>query len=117
MPAVFKNAFRKIANNTAQTVYTVPSATATVAIGLNISNTGSSNITVDAYITSNFGGSSADYYIVKGAPVPPGGALVAIGNEQKVAMVINSAVADVLKVKSSSGTGDVDVTLSILENT
>jgi hypothetical protein len=43
--------------------------------------------------------------------------LVAIGAEQKVVMTFNNAVADALKVRSSSATGDIDVIVSMLENT
>ena len=51
-----------------------------------------------------------DYYIVKTATVPVGGALVPIGGDQKLVM----EAADVLKVVSSAASS-ADVIASLLE--
>ena len=50
--------------------------------------------------------------IVKGAPIPAGGSLVAIGGDQKLVM----EASDIIKVKSDTATS-IDVALSILEIT
>lgn len=101
------NAFKNYiaASVTTQTsVYTTPSATQTTVIGLNIANTNASAASVDIQVTSG----ATTIYIVKGAPIPVGGALVAVGGDQKLVL----EAADVLKVTS---TVTVDVSVSVLE--
>lgn len=106
MANAFKNYFSKNVGTSASTVFTGPSATQSTVIGLTIANTTSSNITVDAYMTSG----GTDYYIVKGATVPVGGALVAVGGDQKVVV----EATDAIKVVSSTASS-ADVILSVLE--
>jgi hypothetical protein len=65
-------------------------------------------ITVDVYVTS----AAVDYYLVKTAPIPVGGALVPIGGDAKV--VLESG--DAIKVVSNTLTS-ADATLSVLEIT
>lgn len=101
------NAFKNYiaASVTTQTsVYTTPSATQTTVIGLNIANTNASAASVDIQVTSG----ATTVYLLKGAPIPVGGALVAVGGDQKLVL----EAADVLKVTS---TVTVDVTVSVLE--
>jgi|Laugresbdmm110sn_1035088.scaffolds.fasta_scaffold35831_2 hypothetical protein len=101
------NAFKNYiaASVTTQTsVYTTPSATQTTVIGLNVANTDTSAASVDIQVTSG----ATTVYILKGAPVPVGGALVAVGGDQKLVL----EAADVLKVTS---TVTVDVAVSVLE--
>lgn len=101
------NAFKNYiaASVTTQTsVYTTPSATQTTVIGLNVANTNASAASVDIQVTSG----ATTIYIVKGAPIPVGGALVAVGGDQKLVL----EAADVLKVTS---TVTVDVSVSVLE--
>ena len=88
--------------------YTVGGSTETTVIGLTIANTTTVAIEVDA--TLNDG--TNDCYIVKNAPVPAGGALVAVGGDQKVEM----EPGDSIKVKSDTATS-ADVIMSILEIT
>lgn len=108
MPNTFKNQFSKSVGTSAATVYTTPSATQTTVIGMTIANTTANNITADVYITS----SAVDYYLVKGALIPAGGALVPIGGDQKVVL----EAADVMKVVTNTASS-ADVVLSILEIT
>lgn len=62
--------------------------TQTSIIGLSCTNTSAANtITADVYVTR----SGVNYYIVKGATVPVGGALVVVGGDQK--LVLNAADA------------------------
>jgi hypothetical protein len=102
----FKNYFSKNVGTSAATVFTGPSATQSTVIGMTISNVTASNITVDAYITSG----GTDYYIVKSATVPVGGALVTVGGDQKVVL----EPSDAIKVVSSAASS-ADVILSALE--
>jgi hypothetical protein len=106
MANTFKNYFSKDVGTSAATVFTGPSSTQSTVIGLTVSNTTASAITVSVYITSG----GTDYYVVKGAAVPVGGSLVAVGGDQKV--VIESS--DVVKVVSSASSS-ADVILSVLE--
>ena len=109
MPNTFK---LKTVNNIGTSdsdVYTVPSATSTTVIGMNLANITSSAITADITLVNNDG---PNVSIVKSAPIPVGGSLVAIGGDQKLVM----EASDIIKVKSSAATS-IDVALSILEIT
>ena len=102
----FKNFFSKSVGTSAASVYTCPSATQTTIIGLSVGNTSNSPVACDIYVTSG----GVDYYMVKAATVPVGGALVPIGGDQKLCL----EAADVLKVVSSAASS-VDVIVSLLE--
>ena len=110
MANAFKNkSSRQIGTSlTAIGSYTVGGSTETTVIGLTIANTTTVAIEVDA--TLNDG--TNDFYIVKNAPVPAGGSLVAVGGDQKVVMM----PGDSIKVKSDTATS-ADVIMSILEIT
>jgi len=109
MANTFKLVTDTAVGTSAATVYTCPASTATTVIGLSLANIISTSITADIQVENNDGD---NIYIVKDAPIPIGGALVAIGGDQK--LVLNSS--DVLKVTSSDASS-VDVALSILEIT
>jgi len=102
----FKNSAVANIGTTASTVYTTPSATTSTVIGLTVANTSNSPVTVGIYLT--IGGT--DYYLLKNAVVPVGGAIVPIGGEQKVVLQTGNLV----KVVSSAATS-VDAILSVLE--
>lgn len=106
MANTFKNYVAADVGTSASTLITA--STATTVIGMTVSNITASPITVDVYITV----SAADYYIVKGATVPTGGALVPVGGDQKVVL----ETGDALKVISSASTS-ADVIVSVLEIT
>lgn len=108
MPNTFKSSANKNVGTSAATVYTCPSATQTTLIGLSVANTSASPITTDAFITR----SAVDYYLIKTATVPVGGALVIVGGDQKVVL----QVGDVLKVVTSTASS-ADVFASLLEIT
>jgi hypothetical protein len=55
-------------------------------------------------------GPAGNITIVKNAPVPIGGSLVAVGGDQKVVLQVNHS----MQVKAT--TGNVDVVMSILES-
>ena len=108
MANLFKSSANKNVGTSAATVYTCPSATQTTLIGLSVANTSASPITTDAFITR----SAVDYYLIKTATVPVGGALVIVGGDQKVVL----QVGDVLKVVTSTASS-ADVFASLLEIT
>lgn len=95
------------------TIYTVPSSTTTVIIGLTISNIKGSSVTADAQIVtaSTSGENADDVYVVKAIPLPAGSSVeVMAGNK------IVLETGDVIKVKGSV-TDAVDAILSIMEIT
>lgn len=106
MANTFKNYLSSAVGTSAATVYTVPSATTSVTIGMNIANIHTAQIKIDAYITS--GGS--DYYIIKDAPIPAGAALSVLDGK------IILEATDVVKVVSDTASS-ADVVLSVLEQT
>jgi hypothetical protein len=106
MANTFKNSFGKNVGTSASTVYTTPSSTQTTVIGLSIANTTTGVVTADVYVTSG----GVDYFMVKGATIPAGGALVPVGGDQKLVL----EAADDLKVVSSAATS-LDVICSVLE--
>ena len=89
------------------TVYTVPSATTTVVIGLTLANVTSGSITADVQLVT----SGDDPYIVKSIPIPAGSS-VEVMSGNKIVM----ETTDILKVLGSA-TNSVDATLSIMEIT
>jgi hypothetical protein len=83
---------------------TVSAGSPHTLIGVSIANVTTGNITADVILNKN-GGSSA--YMVKGAIVPVGGALVVVGGDQKLVIeegddvgVVSSAAASIDTVVS-----------------
>ena len=106
MANTFTSYVNKDVGTSAATVVTVAGGTQTTVIGMTCANTTTAGVTVDVYVTR----SGTDYYIIKGAGVPPGGSLVPIGGDQKVVLV----ASDVLKVISSAASS-IDAVTSVLE--
>jgi len=94
--------------DTAITVYTAPSATTSICLGLNISNLLTSNVVVDVQIENNDGD---NVYIVKDVLIENGSALeLMTGNK------IVLETSDVLKVTSNAA-NSIDCSLSVMEQT
>jgi hypothetical protein len=104
----FTSYANKDVGTSAATVVTVGSSTQTTVIGMSCANTTTSPVTTDAYITR----SGVNYYLIKGATVPVGGALVIVGGDQKVVLT----TSDALKVVSSAA-ASLDVVTSVLNIT
>jgi biopolymer transport protein ExbD len=102
MANTFKNYTSASVGTSPVTTYTVPSSTTSVTIGLTISNTTTSQITIDVQ--------AAGVYIIKDAPIPSGSALSVLDGK-----VILEA-ADTVVVTSDTATS-ADVILSVLEQT
>ena len=102
MANTFKNYTKASIGTTGQSVYTVPSSTTSVMIGLNLSNTSASQITADVFLNGT--------YIVKNVPIPSGSSLDALGG--KIILETGDNV-----VVESSAANSVDVILSVLEQT
>lgn len=104
---------RKLSRNvgtslTAVGSYTVGASTTSVIIGLTLANVGSATIYADATVNDG----TNDYYIVKSAPIPVGGSLVAVGTDQKIVLTTN----DSIKVKSDTASS-LDAILTVMEIT
>jgi len=106
MANTFKNALAKDVGTSAVSVYTAPSGKKSIAIELDVCNTTSSGVTVDAYITSG----GVNYFIVKTTPVPVGGSLQIIAGQK---IVLSNG--DILKVVSNTA-ASIDVVAAILED-
>ena len=87
--------------------YTVPSNNVATIIGLSISNVSNVGVNVDAVVDN----ATLTVHIVKSAPIPSGGTLVAVGGDQKIVL----EAGDSVQVRCD--TGNVDAILSILETT
>lgn len=86
------------------TLMTVAGATTAAITSLVVANTTVADITTDVYFTR----SAVDYYIVKGATVPIGGALEVMQGSRIVLIA-----ADVLKVATDVASS-ADVVVSVL---
>ncbi len=105
MANTFKNyPASNVSSNTV--VYTTPASTSATLIGMTIANKTASSVLANIHM--NIGGTN--FHMIKDATIPTGGALVPIGNDQKVVM----EATDTLSV---SCTGNCDVILSALEIT
>ena len=109
MPNTFKVKTKKNIGTADSAVYTCPSATQTTIIGMNLANTTTGSVLANVTLLNDDGDSC---FVVKNAPIPNGGSLVAVGGDQKLVMEAN----DIIKVSSDTATS-VDVSLSILEIT
>ena len=86
------------------TIYTVPAATQTTAIGLVVANKTQGTVTANVVV----GRSGNNYYIVQQAPIVTGSSLVAIGGDQKVVLQAGDNVY-------ISASANVDSWISVLE--
>lgn len=107
MATNFKNIIGKDIGTERVAVYTVPPATSTTVIGMNIANLteGMAKVTIEVGDeASNIG------VLIRNMPIPPNSALKPIGKGEKIVLDANN----VLYVTSDS-TASVDVILSIVE--
>lgn len=102
MAIQFKNFTAESIGTTPETVYTVPSSTTSVAIGLNLANRIGTSITVDVLLGTTF--------LIKQAEIPPGLALSTL--DGKLILETGDAISVV-----SSDSSSVDVILSVSEQT
>lgn len=91
---------------TATTIYTAPASTTATVIGITIANVYTSPVYVDVIV--NISGNN--YYLIKGAIIAVGGALVPVGGDQK--LVLNTG--DYIKVVSTQASS-IDTIVSVLE--
>ena len=91
--------------------YAVGSSTTTTVIGFSVANVTSSSLDVTVALSATMANETNDIKLADSVPLPSGSVLVLVGGAQKLNMIEN----DLIKVKTSTGT--VDVVMSILEIT
>ncbi len=113
MANTFKVKTKAAVGTSAGTVYTVPSSTTTVVLGLILGNvTGSAvNATVTVESDTSDTETNGNVELVTNAPIPAGGSLETLGGGKLVLQT-----TDVLKVTSDTASS-IDVALSIMEIT
>lgn len=102
MAQVFKNYTQASIGTSPATVYTVPGATTSIVIGLNLANRTTNTITASAQLGS--------VYIIKDAPIPGGGALSVLEGK------IIAEAGDTIVVTSNTASS-TDAIVSVLEQT
>ena len=100
MANTFKNYVSASVGTSAVTVYTVPSSTTSVVIGLNVANRSASQITVDVQLGST--------YIIKAVPIQVASSLSVL--DGKIIMETTETL-----VVTSNAASSADVILSVLE--
>ena len=104
------NAVMPSSAGTPDTLYTVPSSTTTVVIGLTLANVHTSQVTTSVTVIDS-SNSNETSHVVKNAPIPVGGSLeIMAGNK------IILEASDIIKVDCSVA-DKVSATLSIMEIT
>lgn len=109
MANTFKNAAAAATGTSEVSVYTVPSSTTTTVIGLtcaNVTSTSPVKVSIRVYDDSE----TAHFYVVKNAEIFEGGALVAVGGDQKLVL----ETGDVIKIISDTASS-IDTIVSVME--
>jgi len=110
MPNTFKNRTLKSAGTTAQNVYVANSGVTATIIGMSIANITNSPISANVILSG--GTIGGNVFLVRGATIAPGGALVPVGGDQKLVL----ETGDYLQVNTSIASS-ADVIVSALEST
>ena len=107
------NAAMPTSAGTPEALYTVPSSTTTVVLGLMLCNVHTSQVLVDVHIESNTSDTetNANVHAIKDAPIPVGSTLEVMSGNKVVLQA-----TDVLKIDCDVA-GKIDATLSIMEIT
>ena len=111
MANTFKNAQSIGVGTSEVSVYTVPSSTTTTIVGLSCANTTTTSPIKVGIRVFDSSASSHDY-VVKNAEIFEGGALLAVGGDQKLVL----ETGDIIKVVSDTG-NSIDVIVSYMEQT
>jgi hypothetical protein len=106
MPNTFRNSTVNAVGTAAINAYVCPAATQTTAIGMTIANLNNNAITANVMLNA----AGSNVYVLKNATIPPGGALVPIGGDQKLVL----EAGDYLHVNTSTSSS-ADVIVSVLE--
>ena len=107
------NASMPSSSGTPDDLYTVPSSTTSVVLGLIIANRGASQVTVDVKLVSDTSDSETNQtvFLINDAPIPAGSSLDLLSGNKVVVQT-----TDKIQIDCSSSAG-VDAALSIMEIT
>ena len=110
MANTFKNAFSaNVSNSSYADVYTVPAATTTVVLGLNICNKTASAVTATVRITDT--SASVDYQVIDTVSIPGRTSLEIMAGQKYIL-----EATDILRVQAGTASA-LDVTLGVMEIT
>jgi len=112
----FSKANIAIDSGTYSTLYTALLGKETILLEIDIANTTSNDITVDCKLNKNSGGTGGtdDVFIIKGAPLPTGGALKVVSG-QKIVLEGTATGLDTVTV-AASVVNSADCVVSLLED-
>ena len=112
----FSKANIAIDSGTYSTLYTALLGKETILLEIDIANTTSNDITVDCKLNKNSGGTGGtdDVFIIKGAPLPTGGALKVVSG-QKIVLEGTATGLDTVTVAASVA-NSADCVVSLLED-
>ena len=107
------NAAMPASAGTADTIYTVPSSTTTVVVGLTLCNVNTTSVTASVLIESNTVDTETNenVTVVKDATIPAGSSLELMSGNKYILQA-----TDVMKIDCSVS-AKIDATLSIMEIT
>ena len=116
------NTFKVVTNDampasagTPLALYTVPSSTTTIVLGMILSNVNSASVTASVQLTSSSAGSNpntnANVWLVKDVSIPVGSSLEVLSGSKIVLQTTDDILID------CSVTGKIDAALSIMEQT
>lgn len=108
MANTFKNSITGSVGTAPFTAYSVPLATTSTLIGLNVSNIVETNINIDVKI--NDSSKAENRFLVKGALITPGASLVLVGGDQKIVLEEQDSIE-----VTSTQSGSADIITSVLE--
>ena len=110
MANTFKSYTKANISTTLTDAYTVPGATTTVCIGINVSNTTGNQIVVDIKFNKS-DASADDIYLIRNMPIPNGSSYEFIAGSKLV-----METGDKIQILSDTATS-VDSLISVLEQT
>ena len=116
------NTFKVVTNDAMPTsastplaLYTVPSSTTTIVLGLILANVHSASVTASVQLTSSTAGSNpntnANVWLAKDVSIPVGSSLEILSGSKVVLQTTDDILID------CSVTGKIDAALSIMEQT
>ncbi len=110
MANTFKSYTKSDIGTSTTDAYTVPGATTTVCIGINVANKTGDQIFVDILVDKS-SGSADDIYLIRNMPLPNGASYEFIAGSKLVL-----ETGDKIQIKSTLATS-VDCLVSVLEQT
>ena len=99
-----------VSNSSLATVYTVPSNTTTVLLGMTLANKTTNAITADVQLSSDTSDTetNADVFLLKAVSIPGSSTLEVFAGQKIIAQT-----TDIIKAQASTGSA-LDVSLSIM---